>query len=125
MTYIRSRPWRPRGPWFCDRAGARRRGRRNDELNDASAGEMTSAEGLLAEPQDIAEDDVVVAVLDSHPFPERMLATSADYVLEVSSGPLAADRLLQLADRIPDDVIATHILAQQGDDGAPVARQSA
>src|SRR4051794_15109238 len=25
MRYMRSRPWRPRGPWFENRAGARRR----------------------------------------------------------------------------------------------------
>ena len=129
MTYIRSRPWRPRGPWFCNRAGARRRGRRNDELVFASAGDMTSGDGLLAEPQELAEDDVLVPVLESGPVTGRMLATSAsasaDVVLGLGSGPPAANQIPQRMNRIADDVIAAHTLARQRDDDASTARQSA
>jgi hypothetical protein len=124
MTYIRSRPWRPRGPWFCNRAGARRRGRRNDELVFASAGEMTLGDGLPTEPQDLAEDDVLVPVLESRPVPERMLTTAADYVLGLDSGLPAADRIPQRLDRIAEDVIAAHTLSRQRDDDAGT-RQSA
>src|SRR3954469_22895767 len=40
MRYMRSRPWRSRGPWFDNRAGARRRGRRADELVLAASDEL-------------------------------------------------------------------------------------
>ena len=126
MTYIRSRPWRPRGPWFCNRAGARRRGRRNDELTFESAGEMTFQDGVLAEPQDIVEDDVLLPVVESRPIPEPMLATSAnaDYVLDVASGPPASNRLPRQLDGIADEVIAAHTLSRQREDDTG-ARRSA
>ena len=125
MTYIRSRPWRPRGPWFCNRASARRRGRRNDELEVTNAGEMTLGDEWLAEPQDVAEDVVLVPVLESRAVPERMLATSADYVLSLGSGAQPADQLPQELDLIVDDVIAAHALSWQRDDDSSIARQSA
>ncbi|MBW3633685.1 MAG: hypothetical protein KY456_11735 [Chloroflexi bacterium] len=89
----------------------------------ASEGEITSGDGLPAEPQDIVEDDVLVPVLDR----ERMLATSAsaDYVLSLGSGLPAADWLPQRLDRIAEDVIAAHALSRQRDDDAATARQSA
>src|SRR5215203_44865 len=121
MTYIRSRPWRPRGPWFCNRASARRRGRRNDELVVTNAGEMTLGNEWLAEPQDVAEDVVLVPVLESRPVSEHMLATSADYVLALGSGPPAADQLPQRLDLIADDVIAAHALSWQRDDDSSTA----
>ena len=124
MTYIRSRPWRPRGPWFCSRAAARRRGRRSDELVFASAGEMTFGDAVVAEPQDVAEDDEFVPVRESQPVPERILATAADYVLDVASGLPAADPLPRRFDLIADDVIAAHTLSRQNGDDAG-ARQSA
>ena len=92
-----------------------------------SAGEMALEDGLLAEPQDVAEEDVFVPVPESRPVPERMLAISAstDYVLDLRSGPPVADRLPRGLDRIADDVIAAHTLSRQRDEDATTARQSA
>ncbi len=127
MTYIRSRPWRPRGPWFCNRASARRRGRRNDELALASSGEMTFDDGVLAEPRDVVEDDVFVPVAASWPIPDRKPATSAnvDYVLDVASALTVADQRPHGVDGIADEVIAAHALSRQHDDDTMAARQSA
>ena len=126
MTYIRSRPWRPRGPWFCNRASARRRGRRSDEVEFARASEMTFSDGVVAEPQSVIEEDVLLPVVVSQTSLEPLLATSVnvDAVLAITSGSPAVDSALRQLDRGADEVIATHLLAQQRDDAA-ASRQSA
>ena len=126
MKYIRSRPWRPRGPWFTNRAGARRRGRRDDELEFVSASEMTFEDGLLGESHDVAEDDVVLPIVATWQVPERLLAAAAeeDQVLALGPDPAAADQGPWRLDRVADSVIAAHMLSEQGDDST-TSRQSA
>src|SRR5687768_2641710 len=53
MRYMRSRPWRSRGPWFDNRAGARRRGRRADELVAAVTDELQVQDGVASTGVDV------------------------------------------------------------------------
>ena len=131
MRYFRSRPWGPRGPWFSNRVGARRRWRRSDELECAITGEITDGYGdefalaVTAETEDVLADDVLVPVAGSWPFPERMLAAAADSDHVVAVAPdQSAGRLPGRLDRIPAEVVAAHMLDQQGDD-ATASRRSA
>ena len=126
MTYIRSRPWRPRGPWFCSRASARRRGRRSDELEFMSATEMTFGDRVLVEPQDVVGNDVLLPAVATQTRLGPMRATSADVdsALAVASSSPAVDSALHQFDRSADEVIAAHLLSQQRDDAA-ASRQSA
>jgi hypothetical protein len=56
VKYLRSRPWRSRGPWFSDRAGSRRRGRCDvlqSLVGDAGSGlERETDAGILSVPLD-------------------------------------------------------------------------
>src|SRR5215216_1437547 len=58
MRYMRSRPWRPRGPWFENRAGARRRGRRADELA-AVSDELQGQDGVASAGVEVIEAEDV------------------------------------------------------------------
>jgi hypothetical protein len=130
MTYIRSRPWRPRGPWFSNRAGARRRGRRNDELEIMSAGEMTFEDQLLAESHEILShkilgEDVLLPVVAAGPVPGRMQATAeGDHVLALASGSSPTDQDSPRPDGTTDLVIAAYVLSPQHEDDTTF-RQSA
>src|SRR5215203_4838585 len=70
MRYMRSRPWRSRGPWFDNRAGARRRGRRADELVFADSDELLDT-ATPAGVDDIEAEDVLIAGTPSWPILER------------------------------------------------------
>src|SRR5687767_7200614 len=81
MTYMRSRPWRPRGPWFDNRAGARRRGRRADELVAAVSDDLQGQEqdGGASAGVDIVEaEDVLLSGAPAWPLSERMPARSEE-----------------------------------------------
>src|SRR5215216_5599900 len=71
MRYMRSRPWRSRGPWFENRAGARRRGRRADELVFADSDELLDS-AAPAEVDDVEAEDVLLAGAPAWPILERM-----------------------------------------------------
>src|SRR5215217_1769833 len=59
MRYMRSRPWRSRGPWFDNRAGVRRRGRRADELVLAAANEQPDSV-VPTGVEDVEAEDVLL-----------------------------------------------------------------
>src|SRR5215218_9773555 len=73
MTYMRSRPWRSRGPWFDNRAGARRRGRRVDEL---VAPVSDNPQDIVAPAgiEDFEPDDVLLVDAPAWPILARMPA---------------------------------------------------
>ena len=75
MRYMRSRPWRPRGPWFDNRAGARRRGRRADELVAAVSDELHVQDGVAPAGVEVVEaEDVLLSGAPAWPISERMPA---------------------------------------------------
>src|SRR3954471_21230668 len=76
MRYMRSRPWRSRGPWFDNRAGARRRGRRADELVLA-ASDVLQDSVLPVGLEDVEAEDVLLTGAPAWPTPERMPAAWA------------------------------------------------
>ena len=118
MRYIRSRPWGPRGPWFSNRVGARRRWRRSDELEYTITGEMTdgygdeSAFAITAETPVVMADDMLLPVTAQWPLPDQMLATAADsdHIVAVAPRPAAAGGA---PERIAEEVVAAHMLARQ------------
>src|SRR3954471_11348845 len=73
MRYMRSRPWRSRGPWFDNRAGARRRGRRADELVLAVFDELQDSV-LPVGLEGVEGEDVVLAGAPAWPIPGRIPA---------------------------------------------------
>src|SRR3954463_1425228 len=73
MRYMRSRPWRSRGPWFDNRAGVRRRGRRADELVLA-ASDVLQDSVLLVGLEEAGAEVVLVPGALAWPIPERMPA---------------------------------------------------
>src|SRR3954468_3781931 len=73
MRYMRARPWRSRGPWFDNRAGARRRGRRADELVFAASGALQDSV-LPVGLEDVEAEDVLLTSAPAWPIPERMPA---------------------------------------------------
>ena len=68
MRYMRSRPWRSRGPWFDNRAGARRRGRRADELVLAASDELQDSV-LPVGLEDVEAENVLLAGAPAWPIP--------------------------------------------------------
>lgn len=64
VIYIRRRPWRPRRPWFGNRAGSRRRGIRQDEFcpaTDAGHDDIDVVIEVEATAGAAPVDDVVLA----------------------------------------------------------------
>lgn len=114
MRYMRSRPWRSRGPWFDNRAGARRRGRRADELVLAPSDELQDS-ALPVGLEEVEAEDVLLSGAPAWPIPERMPAAW-----------VAHDRAPQPVDRLAEAVTTTHILSSLNDDSASSSsRQSA
>jgi hypothetical protein len=79
VTYIRERPWRPRRPWFGNRAGSRRRGFRQDELCPPTDPQhddidVSIAVGAGATPA----DDVVLAETVVQPAAESAAPARVD-----------------------------------------------
>jgi hypothetical protein len=132
MTYMRSRPWRPRGPWFDNRAGARRRGRRADELVAAVSDDLHVPDGIAPDGVEVVEaEDVLLTGAPAWPIPlvQRMPTAWAAHdrasILAPHDGALQAiDQLLEA-----DAVVAAHMLSSQSDDSATAhssgSRQSA
>lgn len=80
MRYIRSRPWRSRGPWFGNRAGARRRGYRDDEVLSVAHGVFQDGDDVVvaAESEAMTARDVVLPEPDDRPIPESTIAARVD-----------------------------------------------
>ena len=121
MRYIRSQPWRPRGPWFDNRAGARRRGRRADELVAAFSDEPRAQDGILSAGVEVVEaEDVLLTGAPAWPISARM--PTARFAHDgassfVPNGP-TQDRVLQPIDQLAEAVFAAHMLSSQSDDSA-------
>src|SRR5215212_11808536 len=103
MRYMRSRPWRSRGPWFDNRAGARRRGRRADELEAAVSDELHVPDGVVAAGVDVVEaEDVLLSGAPAWSISERMPAAWVAHQHASSLAPNGPghDRALQPNDQL-------------------------
>jgi hypothetical protein len=124
---MRSRPWRSRGPWFDNRAGARRRGRRADELVLATSEELPDS-AAPAVVEDAEAEDVLLTGAPGWAIPERMPAA---WVAHGRASLLAThgsghDQTPQPVDQLAEAVTTAHILASLNDDSASSSsRQSA
>ena len=121
MRYMRSRPCRSRGPWFDNRAGARRRGRRADELVAAVSDDLHVQDGVAAAGVDVVEtEDVLLSgapawpVLDLQRMPAAWLARERASSMALN-GP-GHDRALQPIDQLAEVVFTAHMLSSQSDD---------
>ncbi len=112
MKYMRSRPWRSRGPWFDNRAGPRRRGRRADELVAAVSDELQESV-LPVGVEDVEAEDVLVTSASAWPVPERMPAVW-----------VAHDRARQPIDQLAEAIITAHMLSSLNDDSATSSSSS-
>jgi hypothetical protein len=129
MRYMRSRPWRSRGPWFDNRAGARRRGRRADELVFADSDELLDS-AAPAEVDDVEAEDVLLAGAPAWPILERMPTAWVAHdraSLLAMNGP-DHDPARQSIDQLAEAVITAHMLSSLNDDSvtsSSSSRQSA
>jgi hypothetical protein len=133
MRYMRSRPWRSRGPWFDNRAGARRRGRRADELVAAVSDDLQGQDqdGGASAGVDIVEaEDVLLSGAPAWPLSERMPAAWVAHEGASSLAPNGPghDRALQPVDQLAEAVFTAHMLSSQSVESASSdssSRQSA
>ena len=123
---MRSRPWRSRGPWFSNRAGSRRRGRRDDELVIADSGDIPdgNSHDMVAGIEGAVVEDVLLPGTESWSLPQGPLAARGgeDRIVSLAPGMSAADRVPWQIDQIADAVIATHALSRQSEDDAATSR---
>jgi hypothetical protein len=130
---MRSRPWRPRGPWFDNRAGARRHGRRADELVAAVHDDLHVPDGIASGGVEVVEaEDVVLAGAPAWPISDlpRIPTTwvAHDRASLLAANRLGHDRAPQPIDQLAEAVVAAHMLSSQSDDSAAAgssSRQSA
>jgi hypothetical protein len=125
MRYMRSRPWRPRGPWFENRAGARRRGRRADELVSAVSDELHDCVASVG-VEDVEAEDVL---LTSAPVWPTLEAKPAALVAHDRANLLALDgpdhdRALQPIDQLAKAVTTAHLLSSLNDDSVTSSSNS-
>ena len=135
MRYMRSRPWRPRGPWFDNRAGARRRGRRADELVAEVSDDLQVHESVASAGVDVVEaEDVLLSGAPASPIVERMPAAWLAHQHASSLAPNGPghDRAVQPNDQLleleAEAVFTAHMLSSQSDGSAnsnSSSRQSA
>ena len=129
MKYMRSRPWRSRGPWFNTRAGARRRGYRDDELASATFSTTHNDDDVVMhiEYQGAAADDAPSPTMDVEegPVANRVLAERVDLSGLLALASQAPDRTR--GDQDPDPLVGFewHVHLAQSDDESAVARHSA
>src|SRR5687767_13975490 len=112
MRYMRSRPWRPRGPWFDNRTGARRRGRRADELIAAVSDDLLVPDGIAPDGiEGIEAEDVLLPGPAAWPVQlmPTVWAAHDRASLLAPHGP-GYDRALQPIDQLleADVVVAAH-----------------
>jgi hypothetical protein len=125
MRYMRSRPWRPRGPWFDNRAGARRRGRRADELVPAVSDELDDG-GAPVGVEDVEAEDVLLA---SAPVWPILQGRPAALVTHDRANLLALDgldhaRAPQPIDQLANAVTTAHVLSSLNDDSVTSSANS-
>jgi hypothetical protein len=129
MRYMRSRPWRSRGPWFDNRAGARRRGRRADELVAAVSDELLDG-AAPAGVDDVEAEDILLTSAPAWPIPSRMASVwvAHDRATLVAQDDPGHDRALQQFDQLADAAIAAQVLSPLIDESGAshsTSRQSA
>lgn len=132
MKYLRSRPWRSRGPWFSNRAGARRRGRRDDELVIAAPDEIQDGAWLAESPDtdtDVEVDEVLLPIATAWPVPQRILAAQLDQdrVLSLAPGTPNHDGAPRQISQVAEAIVAVDLLSlpSDADAGISSSRQSA
>ena len=131
MTYMRSRPWRSRGPWFDNRAGARRRGRRADELVAAVSDELQEQDSVLpVGAEEIEAEDVLLTSAPAWPIPVRMPAAWVAHdranLLQLTGPDHEPTR--QPIDHLAEAVVTSHMLSSLNDESvtsSSSSRQSA
>lgn len=129
MRYMRSRPWRSRGPWFDNRAGARRRGRRADELTSAVVDELHDGVALVG-VEDVEAEDVLLSSAPVWPILEQSPAALVvlDRASLLAPSEPGHDRALQPVDQLAEAVITAHMLSTLNDESvtsSSTSRQSA
>ena len=125
MRYMRSRPWRSRGPWFENRAGARRRGRRADELVLAVSDELL--DGLAPVGfEDVEAEDVLLTSAPAWPIPSRMPAAwvAHERTSLLTPNEPGHERASQPIDQLAGAVIAAHVLSSLSDDSSASSSSS-
>jgi hypothetical protein len=125
MRYMRSRPWRPRGPWFDNRAGARRRGRRADELVPAVSDELDDGVAPVV-AENVEAEDVLLA---SAPVWPILQGRPAALVTHDRANLLALDgldhaRAPQPIDQLANAVTTAHVLSSLNDDSVTSSANS-
>jgi hypothetical protein len=129
VKYIRSRPWRSRAPWCNTRAGARRRGYRDDEVLSTTFNTLHSDDDVVMhiEYEAASADDVPSPMLnvDEGPVANRALADRVDAsgLLALTSHP--PDRTP--IDPDPETLVGFdwHAHIAQSDEESAVSRHSA
>jgi hypothetical protein len=129
MRYMRSRPWRSRGPWFDNRAGARRRGRRADELVPAVTDELHDGVALIG-IEDVEAEDVLLSGAPVWPILERRPTALIilDDASRLAPSEPGYDRAVQATDELAEAMITAHMLPSLNDDSvtsSSTSRQSA
>ena len=129
MRYMRSQPWRSRGPWFDNRAGARRRGRRADELVPAVADDLHDGVALVG-VEDVEAEDVLLSSAPVWPILEQRPAALVvlDRASRLAPNEPGHDRALQPVDQLAEAVITAHMLSSLNEDSvtsSSTSRQSA
>ena len=127
MRYMRSRPWRSRGPWFDNRAGARRRGRRVDELVPAVSDELQVQDSIVSAGVEVVEaEDVLLSGPPTWPISARMPTAwvAHDRTSSLAPNGPGHDRVLQPIDQLAEAVFAAHMLSSQSDDSASSSSSS-
>ena len=124
VRYLRSRPWRSRGPWFNTRAGSRRRGFRDDELVSVAYDDDPS-DAISAGAREVAViEDILLPDPATQPLPEGLLGAHVDLSgLQAIAAPEAdPERAVPL-----DTIVAFGwpIGGSQRDDDSSVSRHSA
>lgn len=131
MRYMRSRPWRSRGPWFDNRAGARRRGRRVDELESAVSDELQAQDSIVLAGVEVVEaEDVLLPGAPAWPISEQMPTAwvAQDRASTLAPDGPGNDRAPQSIDQLAEAVITAHMLSSLSEDSASShssSRQSA
>jgi hypothetical protein len=127
VKYMRSRPWRSRGPWCNTRAGARRRGYRDDELLSATSDAIQNDDDVVMhiEFEATSADDVLLPNMEEGPVANRVLAERIDLSGLLALAPPVPDRMR--SDHGPDTLVGFdwHAHIAQSDGESAESRHSA
>lgn len=123
--YIRRQPWRPRSPWLGARAGARRRGFRQDAPAPAPDGAQDGVDVVMAAAGDAVLDDTVLAVDVAEPAVQTVIPARVDISGLQAIAALAADRVSPPQEDSAHPAVAWHTFRQRNDEELYLARYSA